>query len=445
MELLGFQKECIEKIIQFNGRSLIAAEMGLGKTIVALYWAKANPQVFPMIVLCPAVVKYHWENEAKAAGLTTTVLEGQTVYEAAKEQIIILNYDILRFWVDKLRSLKPNTVVIDESQNLQDSRTKKTKATKKLCKGISNILALSGTPLNRPIEFFSTLNILWPFDFSSRWTYCHRYCDPKHRPWGWEFKGATNTKELHEKLVEKGMLRYRTCDVMKDMPLKTRCVNTIPLTNPNEYRQATDNFREWLQKRNPKGAKRALKAEAMTKIGYLLRLSARLKMQYVIDWANEFLANSDEKLVLFAIHKQMITGLKEGIKAKSVVVDGSIIGPKRFENIEQFQNDKKTRLFIGNIKAASTGITLTAANYLAVCELPWQPATLLQVEKRIHRIGTTKPCWIYYLIAKDTLESKLCSVLQEKQKVMSAIIDGGEQETDLDIYSQLTRDLLKGK
>ena len=444
---LPYQIESIRGIDRLRGRVLLAHEMGLGKTLIALWWWAKHKTASPAVVVCPASVKYQWEHECLVnIGVRPYVLEGQTPSRngrMAKPRIVIVNYDILHHWTKWIEKLDPQCIVVDECQYVKNMETKRSKAVRALAKGRPYVLALSGTPLtNRVIELFPTLQMVKPKVFTSRYSFAHSYCKPKWTPWGWKYDGATNLDELRERLTKHCMVRFLKRDVLKELPPKTRRVLTVGMEGEDEYREATDNFLRWMAKSNPAKLLSAQKAETLVKLGYLKRLAARLKLRSVVDWSNEWLeAYPNEKLVLFAWHRKMIEALKRRVRTKSVIVDGSVTGRRRKAVIDQFQMDRKTRLCIGNIRAAGIGITLTAASTVAFTELSWVPTDHTQAEDRIHRIGQKSNAWIWYLIAGGTIEEDLCEVLEEKQKVILATLDGGNNPDDLDVYSQLIRRL----
>ncbi|MCK9570215.1 DEAD/DEAH box helicase [Candidatus Pacearchaeota archaeon] len=446
-----FQIECLEEIEWFNGRVLVSLDMGLGKTACAAwYWQRHKQDASPCIVVCPASVKFNWEVEVwKAAGVKSMVLEGTKPPRGKLvtkiPPIIILNYDILQFWVPWLKKLKPKMVVLDEVQNIANPKTKRARAVRSLCRGVGKLLALSGTPiLNRPIELFNPLNLLRRSEFPGAWKFMQRYCDPHFTPWGWEYKGASHVDEFHQRLVDSCLVRRRKVDVLKDLPKKSRIVVPLPLSSVAEYQRADKDFVAWLMGIDPDKAKRAAKAEAMTRIGYLLRLAAELKLPYVHEWIANFLEDTDEKLVVFAVHWKVLEELQSKCKYKSVLIDGSITGRARYNAVNQFQTDNKVRVLFGNIKAAGVGITLTAAHTVATAEMAWRPADHEQADDRCYRIGTTEEVNCYYLVARNTVEQKLCKIIQQKQGVVSSVLDGGKMLEDTDIYSQLIGSVFKG-
>jgi len=449
-KLYPYQRKAVLQIQKFKGRALLADEMGLGKTLEALWWVKRSPKKRPVIVICPASLKWVWEAEAmKHIKVRGIILNGQTPSKkmiSNRQHLFIINYEILQYWLDWLQKLNPQVLIIDECHYIKNRRTIRTKSIQKLAKKIPHIITISGTPLtNRPSELFTTLNLICPKEFPSFWPYAHRYCKAQLRPWGWEFKGASNIRELHRKLKRLMMIRNLKKDVLKDLPDKIRSVIPLEIKNQKEYQEAENDFIKWLTKKSTSKAEKAKHAEKLVQLGYLKRLAAELKMKQVLEWIDDFLEQSSGKLVVYSIHKKIIKQLHDKYKNISVVVDGSVSNKKRKIAIRSFQQNKKFRLFIGNIQAAGVGITLTAASTLLFAELDWVPGNMRQAEDRIHRIGQKNTAMIYYLVAKNTIEEKLCEIIQKKQRVLSQVLDGSIKTNRLDVYQALENSLLKGK
>lgn len=425
-------------------RSLLSWDMGLGKTVATNAVFYRNPQTLPAVVVCPASVKYQWEAEAAKFGIRSTVAEGRKPPNRngrllGSEKLLIINYDILPQWVDSLSSVGLRTIVIDECQMLGNPQSNRTKATVRLARPMKYAIGLSGTPLtNRPAEMWSTLNILRPDLFGSFWHYACDFCDPKFIRGEWQYKGATNLDELNRQL-QPVMIRRRKRDVLADLPPLRRRIVPVPIRNPAEYREAHDDFLAWIKRTDPAHWRSAARAEQMTRPGYLLRLTARLKMRAVIKWANDFLEQGDEKLVLFAYHKKAIDALKRKCRAKSVVIDGSVTGRKRTAAKDQFRRDPNTRLLIGNLKACGTGVDglQEVCSTAGICELWWVPGAFLQLEGRLERIGQKHQIDMVYLVAQGTIEERLCQVLQDKQQVIAKTLDGEDAVDDLNLFDEL--------
>jgi SWI/SNF-related matrix-associated actin-dependent regulator of chromatin subfamily A-like protein 1 len=443
-----FQRQCCAKIEAFNGRALLAAEVGTGKTIVSLLWAKRNPEARPVIVVCPASLKWNWEREALVHfGVRSIVLSGTkstTIKIDIHCNLIIINYDILKPWMNFLKELKPKLIIIDESSALGNRSTLRTKMVKALCRNVPYVIALSGTPLiNRPKELWPTLNIIRPDEYPSFYPFGWAHCGAELSFWGYKFDGANNLDTLHKNLLKQMMIRVLKKDVLSELPEKQRIIVPLDIENRKKYDLAVKDFIKYLTQKSPAKAERASRAKKLVQMGELRQLAAQLKLKFVLQWIDNFLENTDEKLVVFAIHKEIITALQARYRHICVVIDGSIVGKDRQHAVDQFQNNSKTRLIFGNIKAAGVGITLTAASTIAVIEIPWTPGDLIQIEGRCHRISAKNLVSSYYLIAKNTIEEKLLKIIQDKQEILSATLDGKTNSKDLDVYDLLIKELLK--
>ena len=217
----------------------------------------------------------------------------------------------------------------------------------------------------------------------------------------------------------------------------------IQLLNTTEYQGAEADFIAFIREtKGDEAAIRALNARAFTEIEVLKQLSVKGKLKGVIEWIKDFLTVSD-KLVVFAIHKFVIHALMEEFKNIAVKIDGSVNLTDRQKNVDRFQKDKKIKLFIGNIKAAGIGITLTASSNVAFVELPWTPGTLVQAEDRCHRIGQKDSVNIYYLLAIGTIDERIAHLLDQKKKVLDAVLDGKRFDNRYTDEESLLYDLIK--
>jgi SWI/SNF-related matrix-associated actin-dependent regulator of chromatin subfamily A-like protein 1 len=438
-------------IHRFKGRMLLADEPGLGKTCQSLFIADHFRQNGPIVVVCPASVKYQWEIEVhKTLGYQTWVLNGLKPPKKMPlyiPPVIVLNWDILRGdWTDRLIELHPLVVIGDECPAIKSFKAQRTRAFQHLCRKVPHVILLSGAPIeNGPIEFFPALNLLRPDHFKSFRSFCFRYSIPRVTPWGMKFEGSANEGELHKLVVETCMLRRTKSEVMKQLPPVQRTM--VPLKiDRKEYKYAENNFLSWLFKQNPGKAMRVKNAVHIAKLTYLLGLIAKLKTKAVKEWIKEFLESTGEKLVVFAHHRAILESLHRDF-SDSVLVYGGLNIKKRQERIDQFADDPSTKVFFGSITATGMGINRlqTVCNTLAIVELVWNPAKIIQVEDRLHRIGQRRPVTAHYLMAKDTLDSLLCKVIQRKQKAIRAIVDGKSGSTEFKILDEVFQQLKQGK
>ena len=442
--LYPFQREGVERMKALGGRVLLADSPGLGKGPQCLFYAKEE-RCRPTIVVCPASLKWHWQTEAaRHVGLRAEVLEGRTPPKrglGALPPLIILNYDILSGWVELLRELEPSLVILDECQATQSRKSQRTKAAKYLCHKVERVIAASGTPMmNRPADLFPTLNILRPDLFPSWNAYAQTHCNPKRGRFGWDYSGASRLEELNAKIAP-FMIRRRKEEVLEDLPAKIRGVIPLDIEDRNQYVQARDDFRRWLKK-NPV-LNSTNRVEASTQLGHLKRLAARLKLKAVFGFVDDFLARG-QKLVLFAIHKSIVKALKDRYGLRCVVVNGDVVGVNRQRAVDRFKHDRKCVLFVGNIRAACAGWSCNVTSHVAFAEIEWVPALHAQAEDRVRGIGrgTGGTCYAHYLVARGTIEERLCAMIQKKQTdVIDVAIDGGEVHETLDLYDELLREL----
>jgi SNF2 family DNA or RNA helicase len=429
-ELYPFQSKGVSFIEANKGRALVADEMGLGKTIQALAWLQLHPDYRPVIIVVPASLKLNWARETMSwlPNPDIEILMGTIPWKPTAD-IIIINYDILQAWVSMLCSIRPKVLITDECHYYKSNSALRTKAVKRLAKGIPHVIALSGTPIvNRPIEAFNALKIIDPDLFPDYWYFVHHFCHARHNGFGWDFSGASHTGELHELLTSTIMIRRLKEDVLPDLPAKARSFVPIQLHNRKEYEAAEGDFIGYItQVKGKEVADRMSNAEVLSQIEVLKQLAVKGKLEEAMDWIDDFI-EVGEKLVVFAVHHFVIDALMERFKKVAVKLDGSTSQKDRQLVVDYFQRDPTIRLFVGNIKAAGIGITLTASSNVAFLELPWTPGDLSQAEDRCHRIGQKDSVNIHYLLANDTIEEKIARLLDNKRKVLDAVLDGRETE-----------------
>ena len=425
--LFPYQQEGVAWLASRN-KALLADEMGLGKTYQILYTLKIK-NAYPAVIITPASLKLNWEREIKKwIGKDCQVISGRKEV-AITSDIIVINYDILGAHLGTLKAIKPAAVVIEECHYIKSKTAQRTKAVVELCKGVNCIYGISGTPIvNRPIEFHSILSLIDEEKFGNFWAFAKRYCNATQNRFGWDFSGSSNTEELHERLTKSIMIRRKKADVLKDLPEKT--LSVVPMGNKQsrEYKRFVKDMRE-AENQN----------HLFATINKAMQAVSKMKMKEVKEWIADFL-ESGQKLVVFAKHHFVIDELMNEFNSVAVKLDGRDSQEAKQKSVDRFQNDESVKLFVSNIKAGGVGITLTASSNVAFVELPWTPAELSQAIDRCHRIGQKDAVNAWLLIAENTIEEDVASLLDEKLKVLEAILNGKEVD-DKNLIMELMKRL----
>lgn len=467
-----FQYEGVSYIESKGGRALIGDDMGLGKTAQAIAYLQRHPELRPAVIVCPNSVKEAWfravvqwmsnekvlllEGKPKSKQSIFTGTIGITGTDMKKKQttIYITNYNIIANkiitekhdigqdtkredlytgWVDFIIEESPQVLIVDESHKCKNEKAARTIAVRKLAKYCPKMIALTGTPIvNRPIEFWPILNMIAPKIFRDFMKFAKRYCNASRGRFGWDFKGSSNEQELAEILRETVMIRRMKTEVLTQLPPKVRSVVPLSLdpSSYKKYKTLERKIAEWMNSENSNN-----KAAALTRIEMLKQEAVTLKLDMMIEWVEDFIDN--EKLVLFVDHHTTANAFRKYFSkiTKVTEVTGQTKGSCQ-EQVDLFQNDPESRLFIGS-KSAIEALTLTAASNVAFAELFWTPGDHDQAEDRVLRIGQEADnCTAWYLLAADTIEEEIAELLDQKRKVLEAILNG-KKVKDIDLLTTL--------
>lgn len=436
-EMMPFQKAGLEFVEATGGNCFIADQQGLGKTVEALSYLALHPEMRPVVVVGPAVVKLNWEREAEAwleTGDKIEIISGGKVHPITGDiGIIIINYDVLKKWLPELMRCAPQVMILDESHSVKNKKAARSKAAKELAASVPHKILLTGTPvLNRPAELWNQLQIIDPITYpDKRFFKWHLKYAAAHKIWigrdktAWDFSGASNLEELAASLTTI-MIRRTKDQVLPELPAKRRSTILIPIDNRKEYDRADNEFLEWMaEQKGTEAANQVRHVEQLAKIEYLRQIAVRGKMKQAIAWIENFL-ESGEKLIVFATHRVTIDALMQEFSKIAVRIDGRTCMEERQLAVDRFQTDDEIVLFIGNIRAAGVGITLTAASNVAFLELAWNPALLEQAEDRCHRIGQENAVNVYYLMAENTIDASIAAMLESKRAVIDQITEDEE-------------------
>jgi SWI/SNF-related matrix-associated actin-dependent regulator 1 of chromatin subfamily A len=432
-----FQREGIRFILERSG-ALLADEPGIGKTIQAIGVINALPELEKILIVCPATLRLNWRRElekwlVRSRSIGVIGLE-QTRSETLLSTctIIVINYDRLYANREALEAIEWDLVILDESHFIKSPGAKRTRVATML--KAKRRLALSGTPvLNRPAELPPILSWLSPHEWPRNgWhEYELRYCNAYWDGFGWDVSGASNLEELASRL-RTVMLRRTKAEVLPELPTKFRTVIELSPTVAMRalVEKEREAFRRVAQQQSDqfRNSIRKLRVDPQQIDGDNLAIirhqTALAKVPLVTEFVREALAGGTTKIVIFAHHRDVIKALENALAHwHPVILIGGMAMPERQCSIDTFQSDPGCRIFIGNLVAAGTGITLTASSQVIFAEMSWVPAELSQAEDRCHRIGTRDSVLVQHLVLAGSVDSIMAKTICKKQKIMDSLLE----------------------
>ncbi|KAL1496993.1 hypothetical protein ABEB36_008027 [Hypothenemus hampei] len=440
--LLPFQLEGLQFGIQREGRCLIADDMGLGKTFQALGIMVYYKNDWPLLIVTTASMKNVWEETIFKHIPSVSIMEVQYMVSSkdfiGNSSVLIVSYDLMSRCVDKLLQRGFGCIIIDESHNLKNYKTKVTQAAIKLCKMVKRVVLLSGTPaMSRPKELYSQLCLIDERFFGSFFEFAKRYCDMQQTVFGLNSSGQSNLQELEFVLKKKFMIRRKKEDVLGSLPDKTQEIIKLDV----KLKDLKKEEKERLDVLSSQYEETKKAADKQTILLHFFCETAKIKLAAVCSHVEKVLM-SKQKILVFAHHLAMLDGIEKVLKYheyKYVRIDGNTSTEQRKYFIDKFQTDDNYLCALLSITSTNAGITLTAAQNVIFAELHWNPSILSQAEARVHRIGQNKPVLIQYLLADGTADNHIWKLLKEKENILKGM--GLMKETFASIQQKSTTPL----
>jgi SWI/SNF-related matrix-associated actin-dependent regulator 1 of chromatin subfamily A len=432
-----FQKAGVDFLLAHNGRGLICDSPGLGKTVQTLAFMDRTA-AYPCLVVCPSSVTFKWQEEVtKWVGRTSEVITSGK-QEITGEDFIIMSYGMAVSHYATLTSMELQTVVLDEFHYIKNPKAQRTRAMRKICAGVPNIVGLSGTPLlNKPKELYNMLNILnrnvWNW-----YQFGQRYCldDAGH------YDGQRNLGELSDRLLEFSVRRTKQ-EVLEQLPDLTRTLIPVDV-DISLYSKLKADRPEAIQQLFPHKTEFDGPLDKLTALRMAIGWA---KVPVAINVAKDLLESMSGKLVLYCVHKQVVMALEAGLREYGVLqITGEVSQKKRQESVHKFQEDSMHRIMIIT-SAGGEGIDLFGLNgndnsRIIFVEREWTPAKEEQAEGRLHRMGQHNAVEAIYLVARGTVDSVQHELIERKRELVDVVI--GNEET-LSIQKELMEWLKKGE
>ena len=415
-KLRAYQAAGVGRLIELvncRGAAILADEPGLGKTIqVAEFINRTRPDF--VLIVCPASLRLNWDRELK----TWTAPEWYCSFPLLE---IVSYEEAVR---GRLRAESYDLIVFDEAHYLKNPSAKRTKACLAL-KGKARLF-LTGTPVvNRPMDIYPILSAIGvkmnKTEFGKRYCAGHLVQIGWHpRKFAWDFSGASHIEELNAALRENCMVRRTKAEVLTELPAKSRQVIELDLPGwePASLRDAVTAMFDGLE--SAAANLRELKRIAFEELSKARLETARRKLPAVAAFVRDLL-EEENKVVVFAYHREIISELIELLSVRCVYLFGGMSDRLMDDAVRAFQSGD-ARVFVGQITAAGTGLTLTASHTVVFAELDWVPGNITQAEDRCHRIGQTEPVRVFHLAASGSVDARMIHALVDKQNIIEGVV-----------------------
>jgi len=438
---LNHQKEAIQKLVE-NKRYVLADDMGLGKTTSTII-AALESNAKKVLIICPASLKINWQREIENyTKKQVYIAEGKNFSE--EHDFVIINYDIIKNFHDPKKKddsqiLRAgfDLVVIDEAHYIKNPQAQRTKLINDFVKKVDRLWLLTGTPMtSRPIDYYNLLNLV-DSPVAKNWmAFVIRYCEGYQFKVGarkvWNVMGASNLEELRDRTSNLVLRRLKE-DVL-DLPEKIITPVYLRLKS-KKYEEVMGDYYNWYEKNTDESKSLTVQ---FTKLTVVRQVIADEKTLHTIELA-ENIIEQGKKVIIFCNFTHSLEKIIEHFGKTAVRLDGSMSKPDRQLSVDKFQEDPKVMVFVGNIKAAGVGITLTAAEAVIMNDLSFLPSDHSQSEDRAYRYGQKNNVLVYYPIFENTIEGIIYDILNKKKQIIATVM--GDVKNEVDIVEEIMQQI----
>jgi SWI/SNF-related matrix-associated actin-dependent regulator 1 of chromatin subfamily A len=429
---LEHQKEAIQKLLE-NKKFILADDMGLGKTTSTIIGALESGSK-KILIICPATLKINWKREIENYS-DRSIFIAESKNFSTEHDFVIANYDIIKNFHDpknKEESLILNSkfdlVIVDEAHYIKNATAQRTKLINDLVKNTERLWLLTGTPMtSRPMDYFNLLSLV-DSPVAKNWmAYAIRYCAGYQFKVGnrkvWNITGASNLEELRERTS--GTILRRLKENVLDLPEKIITPVYLKLKS-KAYEDVMGEYYDWYDKNPEESKSLTVQFSKLTKVRQII---ADEKIHQTIEIA-ENIIEQGKKVIIFCNFTDSLNKIVEHFGKTAVKLDGSMSQHERQYSVDQFQENEKIKVFVGNIKAAGTGITLTAGEAAIFNDLSFLPSDHAQAEDRSYRYGQKNNVLVYYPIFENSIEGIIYDILNNKKQVIATVMGDNQNPAD---------------
>lgn len=432
--------------------SIIADDMGLGKTlqvITLLQRIKDDGQLADKraLIVVPTGLITNWQAELQrfAPSLTAFTYHGpQRSLKVFDADILLTTYGVLRSDISKLKKQSWRVAIIDEAQNIKNADTAQSKAVRSI--PADTHIAMSGTPVeNRLSEFWSIMDFCNSGYLGTAKSFKEDFANPIQR------QGDEHIAERFRRITAPFLMRRLKTDktIINDLPDKIEQNELALLTESQAalYHETLQNAMQAIEEIETTDQQSLFKRQ-----GLVLQMILALKQ--ICNHPALFLKNGDinpelsgktemlltllesivesgQKVLVFTQFREMGDMLSKMIEQRlgerPLFLHGGCSIKQRQEMVERFQNNPRTdRIFLLSLKAAGTGLNLTAASHVIHYDLWWNPAVEAQATDRAYRIGQHQNVLVHRFITQNTFEERIDKMIQDKRHLADLTVVTGE-------------------
>ena len=430
--LRAYQHQGVNWLAFLRGAGLggiLADDMGLGKTLQAMCVfdrVRADAPA-PTLVVCPTSVLFNWKSELARfrPNLRVAIYHGPNRSFDATADVTLTTYAILRLDAKALAARSFGAVVLDEAQAIKNPDSQTARAAYALRAGFR--LVLTGTPVeNRLEELWSLMHFANRGLLGGRSDFAEQFARPIA-------EGRAGAAAALRQRIRPFVLRRLKKDVAPELPPRTEGVLRVELTDGE--RAVYDAVRAATQKdilallEGGKGVMQALEAllrlrQAACHPALVPGQSAPTssKIEALLD-ALETATAEGHKALVFSQWTSLLD-LIEPALARAELSFARLDGTTRdrADVVARFQADDGPPVMLVSLKAGGSGLNLTAADHVFLCDPWWNPAVEAQAADRTHRIGQTRPVFVYRLVAAATVEERILALQDTKRALMDAAL-----------------------
>ena len=423
--------------------TVLADDMGLGKTVQTLASLATESNAGPHLVVAPTSVLANWKREAErfVPNLRCAVLHGPKRETRLKElredqlDVLITSYGILRRDLESLTTVEWSCVVLDEAQAIKNADSKTAKAARAL--KADRRIALTGTPIENHLgELWSLMDFVNPGFFGPQKRFSEQLGEPARN-------GDPIALEALRRRVRPFVLRRLKGEVAPELPPRTETVLRCPMSEEQKraYKAVQKAVREGLP--SEQGPRRMQVLAALTKLRQSACDAALLGDESVpsssgkldrLDHMLDSIVDEGHRVLVFSQWTSLLDLVEPRLAEQGLDwlrLDGAT--RNRQELVDRFQASDGPPIFLLSLKAGGTGLNLTAADHVVHLDPWWNPAAEQQASDRAHRIGQTKPVFVWKLVSEGTVEEAILNLQERKRALADAVLEGQEAGTKLSL------------